>query len=327
MPGACWCSGTVTPLSPSVTLALRVQVVATPNARSASVTLGDSGVTVPLHQQAPGTYNGSYVVRRADRIDPMQLMTARVAYGERGSSRQFNFPAGFQALAMGNAPQRAPAEQRVARDERSPDITDLTPGNGDRLADNGRTRISARLSDQGSGIDRDSVRVRINGRDVSDEARIAGDEVRYRADLAPGRYTAEVFVRDRAGNSTRKAWTFDVTPDQDRYGAAGPFPLQVTNYEDNAVVAANGSLAIHGRSAPFANVRVEVQSKTNAGGVLGVTQPVADQTVQADREGRFGVLITPRGLPVPGTRYDEHLTATSGDRTAEERLTLVQRQG
>src|SRR3569623_3180058 len=104
-------------LSPGATL--RVQVVATPNARSASVTLGDSGVTVPLHQQSPGTYNGSYVVRRADRIDPMQLMTARVAYGERGISRQFNFPAGFQALAMGNAPQRAPAEQRVARDERS----------------------------------------------------------------------------------------------------------------------------------------------------------------------------------------------------------------
>lgn len=325
-------------LSPGATL--RVQVSATANARSASVSLGDSGVTVPLHQQAPGTYTGTYVVRRADHIDPMQLMTARVAYADRNVTRQFKFPAGFQALAMGNAPQTQPSqpmERRAARDDRSPDILDLTPANGDRVADRGRTHISARVVDEGSGIDVDSVRMRINGREVSDGVRVSGDEVHYRADLAPGRYTAEVSVRDRAGNSTRKAWTFDVTPGGDRYGserlerdrdrvAAGPFPLEVTNHENNAVVDANGNLAIRGRTAPFANVRVEVQSVANIAGVLGVTQPVTDQTVQADRDGHFGILVTPRGLPIPGTRYDVRITATSGDRTAEERLTLFQRQ-
>ena len=56
---------------------LRVQVIATPNARRASLTLGDSGVTVPLRQATAGKYTGSYVVRRTDRIDPTQLMTAR----------------------------------------------------------------------------------------------------------------------------------------------------------------------------------------------------------------------------------------------------------
>lgn len=336
-------------LSPGATL--RVQVSATPNARSASVTLGDSGVTVPLQQQSAGNYAGSYVVRRSDRIDPMQLMTARVAYGDRTITRQFNFPAGFQALAMGNAPQSQPQAQaqpprydrRAGRDEHSPDITDLTPSNGDRVGDRGRTHIAARLGDEGSGIDVDSVRLRINGRDVTNDARVSSDEIHYRADLEPGRYTAEVFARDRAGNSTRKAWTFDVVPGGDRYGddrrdrdhdradreryGSGPFPLEVTNYQNNAVVDVNGNVAIRGRTAPFANVRIEVQSVANIAGVLGVTQPVTDQTVQADRDGHFSVLVTPRGLPMPGTRYDVRLTATSGDRTAEERLTLFQRQG
>jgi len=54
---------------------------------------------------------------------------------------------------------------------------------------------------------------------------------------------------------------------------------------------------------------------------------VADQSVQADRNGHFVVTINPRGLPIPGTRYDVRLTATSGNQTAEERMTLIQRQG
>ena len=403
---------------------LRVQVIGTRNASRGSLTLGDSGITVPLRQTSPGSYTGSYTIRRSDRIDPMQLMTARLTYGKNSYSRQFNFPAGFQALAMGNGPERPAIErfvmrpmgrlepgrelhfrlrgapgadawmdipgvisgvdlaetrpgiyegsytirrrdnldafrsavatlrngnqrttarlemnlrdddfgggrdERVGRDDRAPQITDMLPANGDRVGERGRSRVSARLSDEGSGIDRDSVRMRLNGRDVTGDVRVSENEANYRADLDPGHYTAELMVRDRAGNATTKTWTFDVVPggDRDRVGSVG-MPLQVTSHQNNAVVDANGNLSIQGRTAPFANVRVQVESVANVAGVLGVTQPVADQTVQADRSGHFAVLVSPRGLPIPGTRYDLHLTATSGNQTAEERLTLVQRQG
>jgi hypothetical protein len=402
---------------------LRVQVYATPNARKATLTLGDSGITVPLRQQTAGNYTGSYVVRRADRIDPTPLMTARVTFGERTYSRQFNYPAGFQALAMGAAPKAAAprmeierfvmrpmgrlepgrelhfrmrgapggdgwvdipgvingvdlaevrpgvyegtytvrrrdnldafrnavatlrnGNQRVtarldlrgrdddegrpaqARDERSPQIFEMTPGNGDRVTERGRTRISARLSDDGCGVDPATVRLRLNGRDVTADSRVTPEEVTGRSDLDPGRYTAEVTVKDQAGNTTTQAWTFDVVPGE-RVGTAGPLPLQITSHANNAVVDGNGNLALHGRTAPFANVRVQVDSVASVGGLLGVTQPVADQTVQADRNGNFNVLVQPRGLPIPGTRYDVHLTATNGGQTAEERITLIQRQG
>lgn len=404
-------------LSPGATL--RVQVVATANARRASLTLGDSGISVPLKQQARGSYTGSYVVRRGDRIDPTQLLTARVTFGERTYSRQFNYPTAFQALAMGAAPaasqvaierfvmrpagrleagrelrfrlvgapggdawldipgvirgvdlvetrpgvyegtytvrrrddvnafpravatlrngnQRATARVDVRggdrdfggderRDERAPQITDLTPANGERVGERGNTRISARIADEGSGIDPASVRMRLDGRDVTSDTRITDDRAVYRDDLEAGRHTAELTVRDRAGNTSTKAWTFEVQRG-DRVGT-GPLPLQVTSHSNNMVVDANGNLAIQGRTVPNATVRLQVESVASVGGLLGVTQPVADLTVQADRNGHFSMAVSPRGLPIPGTRYDLRVTATSGSQTAEERLTLIQRQG
>lgn len=315
-------------LSPGATL--RVQVIGTPNARRASLTLGDSGITVPLRQQARGSYTGSYVVRRTDRIDPMQLMTARLTFGQRTYSRQFNYPPAFQALPMGAArgDDRDARIRDRGRDQRAPQITELTPANGDRIGERGNTRISANIADEGSGIDQDSVRLRLNGRDVTADARITDDRVVYRDDLEPGRYRAELSVRDRAGNMTSKAWAFDVTErgDRDRVGG-GPLPLQVTSHSNNMVVDANGNLQIQGRTVPHATVRLQVDSVASVAGMFGVATPVADQTVQADRHGRFAMAVTPRGFPIPGTRYDVRVTATSGSETAEERLTLIQRQG
>ncbi|MEJ8837210.1 hypothetical protein [Ramlibacter sp. AN1133] len=405
-------------LTPGATL--RLQVYATPNARRTTVTLGDGGPTVHLRQQTAGNYAGSYVVRRSDRIDPTTLMTARVTFGDRVYSRQFNFPPSFQALAAMGAAPAAPAhalaierfvmrpmgrlepgrelrfrlvgepggdawmdipgvirgvdlsevrpgvyegtytirrrddldafrnavatlrsgnqrvtarvdvrgDDREVRDERPPQITELTPANGERIGERGRTHVRAHLSDEGSGIDPATVRLRLNGRDVTADARVTPDELHYRADLDPGRYNAELTVRDQAGNASTKSWSFDVMPD--RVGGAGSveLPLQVTSHSNNMVVDTAGNLSIQGRTAPYANVRVQVDAVASVAGLLGLTQPVADQTVQADRNGHFAVALAPRGgLPIPGTRYDVHVTATSGSQTAEERLTLIQRQG
>lgn len=331
-------------LSPGATL--RIQLAATPNARAASVVLGDSGITVPLRQQAAGTYTGSYVVRRADRIDPTQLMTARLTFGERVYSRQFNYPPAFQALAMGaRGDQRgeARAERQAARDQRSPDITELTPANGERVEERRNTRVAARLSDEGSGVDPESVQLRLNGRDVSAEARVTDDRVVFRDELEPGRYTAEVTVRDKVGNQTKKTWTFDVAERErrrdrvadedrgdrarDRYAGSGPLPLQVTSHGDNMVVDAGGNVVIRGRTVPFATVRLQVDSIVQARGMYGVASPVADRTVQADANGQFQVQIPRAGVQPAGSRYDVRITATSGSDTAQERLTLVQRQG
>jgi hypothetical protein len=89
-------------LRPGATL--RVQISATPEARWMSAQLGTSGVRVPLREVSPGEYVGTHVIRRGERIDPTQLITARGGWGEGPVQLAFNYPPSFQSLAMGAAP-------------------------------------------------------------------------------------------------------------------------------------------------------------------------------------------------------------------------------
>lgn len=109
-------------------------------------------------------------------------------------------------------------DRRFHRDTRAPEVFDITPAQGERVGQRGRTRISARVTDQGSGVNQ--VQLRLDGRDVSQDVRFDGQEIHYRDDLARGRHTADLVVRDRAGNWTRRTWTFNVVGE--RYGAYVP---------------------------------------------------------------------------------------------------------
>ena len=105
-------------------------------------------------------------------------------------------------------------DNQFRRDDRGPWIADLTASQGQR----GWTRIAARFGDQGSGVDLRSLVLRVDGRDVTRQARVDGDDIRYADDLRPGRHMAELVVRDRAGNASRRSWTFDVTEHGRRFG-------------------------------------------------------------------------------------------------------------
>lgn len=179
---------------------LRVQLLATPGARNAHVALAGSQVRVPLREVAPGRYVGNYTVRRGDRIDVSKRLTARASYGSRTIAQSFAYPASFQALAMGNA----------RRDERPPQVSDLFPANGSRVDERQRTTIQARLDDRGTGVDPRSVRLVVDGLDVTADARITEDGIAYREHLGNGLHRAELVVRDRAGNVNRTAWSFRV---------------------------------------------------------------------------------------------------------------------
>ena len=301
---------------------LRVQVHATPDARSASLVLGDSGISVPLQQQSPGTYVGRYVVRRHDRIDPTQRMTARLAVGDRSYSREFNYPPGFQSLAMGNAPQQLAIERFVVRFTR-----DREPGRELHFRLTGARGAEASVDIPGVVQDVALAETRPGVYEGSYTIRERDDPDRFRSAVATLRSGSQS-VRSRVDLGDRDEDAQAARDDRhDGRQAAGALPLAVTSYRDNAVVDAQGDLAIEGRTVPYANVRVQVESVADVDGVLGLTQPVADRTVQADRDGRFRVAVAPRELPVPGTRYRVHLTASSGSQTAEQLLTLIQRRG
>lgn len=166
----------------------------------------------PMVEVRPGVYQASYVIRRRDDPDAFARAVAVLRHG------------GSQVAARVEVRGDGDRDWGRRRDEQPPLITDLTPSHRERVGDRGWTRISARVNDDGSGIDPASVVLRVDGRDVSGRVRLDGDELRYREDLQPGRHTAELEVRDRAGNTSRRTWTFAVV-DRERpgYGAYGSY--------------------------------------------------------------------------------------------------------
>lgn len=102
-----------------------------------------------------------------------------------------------------------PARYEV-RDRQAPRILAVTPTQSQRVSDRGRTEIAARFNDQGSGVAARSVTLRVDGRDVTRHARVDYDDIRYADNLRPGRHVALLTVRDRAGNTSQRSWSFDV---------------------------------------------------------------------------------------------------------------------
>jgi hypothetical protein len=308
---------------------------------------GDAWLDIPgvvdrldLNETRPGVYEGSYTIRRRDDLDAFRTAVATLRSGNQRATAR---------LDLGGRDRDRDERDNAGRDREAPEVGAVSPADGTRVSERGNTPVGARYSDGrgGSGIDPASVRLRIGGRDVTRDARVTDDEVQYRADLPPGRYTADLRLADRAGNVTTKAWTFEVVAE--RAGGpvfvpgpgaapvpvpppvaqlpplAGPLTVAVTSHAHNATVVDDGRLTLAGRTAPFAEVRVQVDSISNAPDTMGRPQKVLDQTVKADAGGNFEVPVTPSGFVIPGSRYDVTLSARYGNQAVSQRLTLHRR--
>lgn len=124
-----------------------------------------------------------------------------------------------------------PARVEV-RDRHAPRILQVTPSQSQRVSDRGRTEITARYNDQGSGVAPRSVTLRVDGRDVTRHARVDYDDIRYADNLRPGRHFAVLTVRDRAGNTSQRSWSFDVV-DYERHARGWGYDLaHIGRYAD-----------------------------------------------------------------------------------------------
>lgn len=258
---------------------------------------------VAMRETRPGVYEGSYTIRRLDNLAPSRPIVAR--------------------LRMGDKVVSSTLAQPLTIDAKAPVLRNLTPREGEVVAGNVATSVSASFDDAGGvGVDPRSVRILLSGRNVTGESNITAQFFSYRADLPPGRYTVDVSAKDLVGNTMSKVWTFDVA----RSAAAAPLtvPLQITSHANNAVVEGN-STTVRGRTAPGAAVDVKVNAIAPIAGLFGVNQDVLSERVQADAGGNFGFSFSPR-LPLPGARYEITLNSRSGDLTTESRLVLFQKQ-
>jgi hypothetical protein len=116
------------------------------------------------------------------------------------------------SLRVGQNERMIQAGQALSVDTQAPEIRNVLPAPNAQMAA-GRPNITAVLEDPaGSGVDPATVRLTLNGRDITDQATVTQNFVAYRPaeDLAPGQYRVELTARDRAGNEAREAWTFTV---------------------------------------------------------------------------------------------------------------------
>ena len=101
-------------------------------------------------------------------------------------------------------------QQDFRADRRAPRIFDVTPDADESIATRGWTRIMARFHDDETGVS--VVSLSVDGRDVTGRARLTTGELRYADDLRPGLHWAQLAVTDRAGNTARRTWQFNVVP-------------------------------------------------------------------------------------------------------------------
>jgi hypothetical protein len=257
---------------------------------------------VALREIRPGHYEGSYTIRRADNLNLSRPMVATLRMGERAVTANLTLQVA-----------------QPSGDNRPPNLVNLSPREGEAVAGGPAIQVSASFEDRGgSGVDPATVRINLSGRNVTGDAQITPTGFNLRAQLTPGRHTVDVSARDRAGNTLRKEWSFDVA-------AAAPVnvPLQIVNHGNNGQVE-RGNTQVVGRTAPFASVAVKVDAIAPVPGGFSVAQHVYSQTLQADANGNFSFNFSPR-FPIPGTRYEIAMVASKANVNTEARLVLHQR--
>ena len=98
-----------------------------------------------------------------------------------------------------------------ATDKTGPIVNDLKPSNGQNIGNLRRPEISATFQDE-SGIDMNSIKLSLDGKDVSGNITKDSQTVKYSVeeDLADGAHTVVLEVKDSLGNSTTQEWKFTV---------------------------------------------------------------------------------------------------------------------
>jgi hypothetical protein len=276
----------------------------TPGAK-ASFTIENVAANIPMRETAPGRYEGTYTMKRLDKIVGGVPVVATLE-------------------ANGQAIRSNLTRNQMLVDSRPPTIKNHLPRDGETVQATGPVSLSGTFDDAGGlGVDPKTVKILLGGRDVTAQSSVTRDFFTYRSELAPGRYTADVSAKDAAGNPVHAAWTFNV--EQQPTAAVG-LPLAITSHTPNAAVPAGSKVTIRGKTAPNATVDAEVLGVASVVGMVGLVQKLYNGRLTADADGNFAFDIAPQ-MPVPGMRYEVNVKASANNQSKDTKLVLFQQRG
>ena len=277
---------------------LRFTLIGTPGARAI---LAIEGVArdVEMKETKPGQYEASYTVRRLDHFPASGNIYARLEAGGQAMRTRLN-----QSLLVAAKP---------------PVLKNMLPKENEAIGP-GQTTVSATFDDSGGvAIDPKTVRILLDGRDVTQSAAVTPQFFTYRVAPAPGSHQVQVTAQDTAGHPLRYAWNFTVTAQP--AGVA----LEITSHQNNAQIA-SGATEVRGRTAPNAQVDVKVTQTASVAGLFGINQDIFSETVRADANGNFAFRFQPQ-INVPGARYEAGMKArTDQGQSRDMQLVLFQQK-
>ncbi|MCW3058916.1 MAG: copper amine oxidase-like protein [Capsulimonas sp.] len=175
--------------------AIHIEMRGTPGGK-ASFDIPGVASNIPLTEASPGRYAGDYKV-------PADIAVEGAAV--------------IGKLTVGN--QTAPllqANQTLSVDSSAPKIGAFSPARS-ATVENDRPLIYATLNDaSGTGVDPNSVKVSLDGKDVTAEATITPSFFNFTPaqPLAAGAHEVRVHVADQAGNVQSAAWPFVVSSER-----------------------------------------------------------------------------------------------------------------
>jgi hypothetical protein len=149
---------------------------------------------IPMREVSSGIYVADWIVP-ADRggVDTSRL-------------------APIARLRFGNSEKTYQMQTSTSSDASAPSVRALTPQNQSSVTTS-RPTISARFDDaSGSGVDPQSVRLLLDGVDVTSNANVNERSVSYvpPVGIGPGRHDVTLTAVDNAGNHVTKRWSFQV---------------------------------------------------------------------------------------------------------------------
>lgn len=167
---------------------LSVTLHGTPGGR-AGFDIGPYVTNLPLTEDGPGVYRGTYTVRRGQNFADAPILGRLSANGA-------------------DAPQ-AVSEATVSVSTEPPGIIDFAPNDGASV-NLSRPSVYATFAAGTVGVNPSSAHIEINGHDVTSGALRTAHFIDYTPgiDYPPGAMHVTVRVSDLAGNTATKSWTF-----------------------------------------------------------------------------------------------------------------------
>lgn len=134
------------------------------------------------------------------------------------------------------------------RDTTSPEVSGISPSDGSTIGNTGVT-INAGYSDSTAGIDQSTVKIFLDGAEVTAGASVTSSASSYNAtNLSAGTHSVMLTVNDNCGNEAREEWSFQVqqqSPPQSGT-VSGSLPLATPETLAAAVSPPPGTYSVSG---------------------------------------------------------------------------------